>query len=326
MPVSRLDRERGQQSLILTNIATGYSNNQFVGENLFPVVTVDKEVGKVPKWGKEAFKTFKTRRAMGADSNEMDLSQFSTIDFRLDENDLEARIDHREYTEALYNVKARAITEVMDKIKLGYELEQANLAQNLALYPSTNKVTKSTGEYYDIASVDFVKDILLRKQKVADLIGQEPNTMLFGGKVWSALRFHPILKDYLYSQNLAPSVTAAMVTEEQMKTIFGVDNFVIGKGLYVDPPAPGAEIGPFKNIWGNSIILAYVAPPSGMETTPFKPSFGYTLRKSGYPYADEDTKPNKKVDWVRATDMYAIKIVGTESAYIIDDPITPANY
>ena len=41
---------------VLTNLAIGYSNTQTVGEVLCPFVEVEKEAGKIPKFGKEAFK------------------------------------------------------------------------------------------------------------------------------------------------------------------------------------------------------------------------------------------------------------------------------
>ena len=41
---------------VLTNLATGYTNEQFVGDQLMPFVLVDKEGGKIPLFGKEHFK------------------------------------------------------------------------------------------------------------------------------------------------------------------------------------------------------------------------------------------------------------------------------
>ena len=51
---------------VLTNIARGYRNAQFIGEALFPVVSVDKEGATIPKFGKEAFRLWETERAIRA--------------------------------------------------------------------------------------------------------------------------------------------------------------------------------------------------------------------------------------------------------------------
>jgi len=55
---------------VLTTIARGYKNAQLISEALFPVAPMDKEGGKVPQFGKEAFRIYKTERAPRADSNE----------------------------------------------------------------------------------------------------------------------------------------------------------------------------------------------------------------------------------------------------------------
>ena len=54
---------------VLTNLSVGYSNADLVGDVLFPFVPVDKEGGKIPKFGKEAFKIYNTERALRARSN-----------------------------------------------------------------------------------------------------------------------------------------------------------------------------------------------------------------------------------------------------------------
>ena len=40
---------------LLTEISRGYSNASLIGTKLFPIVTVDKEGGKIPQFTKEAF-------------------------------------------------------------------------------------------------------------------------------------------------------------------------------------------------------------------------------------------------------------------------------
>ena len=56
---------------VLTNLARGYSNAAFAGTVLFPVVNVNKEAGKIPLFGKEAFTIYNTERALRAKSNKI---------------------------------------------------------------------------------------------------------------------------------------------------------------------------------------------------------------------------------------------------------------
>ncbi len=54
---------------VLTEISRGYTNAALIGTNLFPVVSVTKEAGKIPQFNKEAFKIYNTERAIRAKSN-----------------------------------------------------------------------------------------------------------------------------------------------------------------------------------------------------------------------------------------------------------------
>jgi hypothetical protein len=53
---------------VLTNLSVGYSNADLVGDVLFPFVPVDKEGGKIPKFGKK-LQDLQHRSALRAKSN-----------------------------------------------------------------------------------------------------------------------------------------------------------------------------------------------------------------------------------------------------------------
>ena len=71
---------------VLTNLATGYTNEQFVGDQLMPFVLVDKEGGKIPLFGKEHFKVYSTERALRAKSNRINPEDIGEVDVALDEH------------------------------------------------------------------------------------------------------------------------------------------------------------------------------------------------------------------------------------------------
>ncbi len=41
---------------VLTKLAQGYANNELVGDTIMPIVEIPKEAGKVPKFGRQAFR------------------------------------------------------------------------------------------------------------------------------------------------------------------------------------------------------------------------------------------------------------------------------
>ena len=54
---------------VLTSLARGYRNAQFISEGLFPVAELDKESGIIPLFGKEAFRLWETERAIRVHQN-----------------------------------------------------------------------------------------------------------------------------------------------------------------------------------------------------------------------------------------------------------------
>jgi hypothetical protein len=301
---------------VLTTVCRGYSNNELIGNKLFPEASVTEMGGKIPLWGKEDFKIWNTKRALRADSNEMDGAWLSTTPFAMTEHDLQQRLDYLELENAkMIPLEAKAAQNVMNSILLGYEKEQADLAQNLATYGSDNKETL-TDNFYNEDAIDWIELIHTKKNVLSSFIAKDPNLMVIGRKVWDNLKFHPILKSYI---TVAPSLFQAVATLDKLKEILEIENIVVGNSRYLSGDT-------FDYCWGNNIILAYVTPPSPIGRTPYEPCFGYTLRKNGFPYADKYDTNGGKIRNVRATDCYDIKVVGAESALIINNPIDPLVY
>lgn len=298
---------------ILTTVARGYSNTEYIGDKLFPIVNVEKEGGKIPLWGKEAFRLWSTERALRADSNEMDGAWLDTISYSLTEHDIQQRLDYRETEEAMLNIESIAAQNVMDQILLGYEKKQADLIQNVSTYPTDNKVTL-TDDFFNEAGIDWIEIIHQKKALLSSIIAKDANTMVLPKKVWDKLKFHPKLKSYI---TVNQDMFQAVASIQKLQEILEIENILIGKTLYSENGTT------FSPIWGNNIVLAYVKPPSGIERSPYEPCFGYTLRKNGYPFADKYELSNGKIKVVRATDNYDIKVVGSESAYLIKNPIDP---
>lgn len=304
---------------ILTDIARGYQNEEFIGEKLFPLVQVDKSKGKIPLWGKDAFKVYDTKRALRADSNEIEGSWLTTDSYETQEHNLVQKLDYLEIAEAMLNLETHAVTEVSELIALGREKEVADLAQNLSTYPAGNKVTL-TDDYYNEDAIDFIQKIGEKCDALSNKIGKYPNTCIIGGQAWAKLRFHPKLKTYLGVSISGNDLFTVKANAQKLAELLEIPTVLIGRSLYT------TDNSTFTKIWGNNIILAYVTPPSGVARNIYQPCFGYTLRLKGNPFSDKWDVDNGTIRKVRTTDNYGIKVVGAESAYIINNPIDPSVY
>ncbi|WP_432719853.1 major capsid protein [Jeongeupia wiesaeckerbachi] len=293
---------------VLTSLARGYRNAQYIGEGLFPVAEMEKEAGIIPRFGKEAFRLWETERAIRGKSNVMTADDPDTLDVVLREHDLSYPVDYREQAESMFNEEAKAAKRVKDAIDLGREVAAARLAQNSNTYLAGAKVTLAGAAKWVNGGGDPIKDIEDGKEVVRQRTGMRPNTVAMGAAAYASLKFHPKLAAALGTQE------RKLITLEHLKAIWGVEHIHIGEALAAD--GNGAT----GDIWGDNVILAYVAKPGAGESADHDiPSFGYTLRKKGMPETDKYNAEGNKVQYVRHTDVYKVVVVGADAGYLIAD-------
>lgn len=293
---------------VLTSLARGYRNAQFIGEGLFPVAELDKESGIIPLFGKEAFRLWETERAIRAKSNVMTADDADTLDVVLREHDLAYPVDYREQAESMFNEEAKAARRVKDAIDLGREVRAAYLAQNPNTYQTGARVTLSGSSQWSSGGGDPIKAVEDGKEVVRQRTGMRPNTAVIGAAAYASLKFHPKLAAALGADK------DKLITLEHLKAIWGLENIYVGEALAANGQ------GALGDIWGDNVVLAYVAKPgAGQANDHDVPSFGYTLRKKGMPETDKYDAEGNKVEYVRHTDIYKVVVVGADAGYLIAD-------
>lgn len=290
---------------VLTNLATGYTNEQFVGDQLMPFVMVDKEGGKIPIFGKEHFKVYATERALRAKSNRINPENIGSVDVALDEHDLEYPIDYREDAESAFPLQARAVNTVVEGIRLRHEVMVAEVAQNAANYGAGNKIILSGASQFTHASSDPEGVVSDAKAAVRAKVVKEPNTLVIGYATWRVLKRHAQLKAIL------SDTRPRLVQLADLRDIFEIENIVIGRAV------KASDAGVTSDIWGDSMVLAYVPRTSG-DRSPYEPSYGYTLRKKGNPVVDTRTEDGK-IELVRNTDIFRPFLLGADAGYLVSD-------
>lgn len=298
---------------VLSALALGFSNAEFVGDRLLPFVGVDKEGGKIPTFGKDAFKVYSTERALRAKSNRISPEDIDGIDIALDEHDLEYPIDYREDAEAAFPLQSHATFRVTEGIRLRHEKMVADMTQNPANYGANNKLALAAGSEFSDPDSDPEGVIDDAKAAVRNGIVKEPNTAVIGYKSWRALKRHPQLKAIL------SDTRSRLVQLADLREIFEIENIFIGKGVYQ------TDDGQVVDLWGDTMVLAYVpkgAPAKAGDApvrSAYEPGFGYTLRK-GSPMVDTRTEDGK-LEIVRNTDIFRPYILGADAGYLITNTV-----
>ncbi len=303
MPEGRLQQLRVVDP-VLTELSRGYSNAAFIAEALFPIAEIAKEGGKIPQFGKDAFRIYDTERAIGADPKRIQPGARSTIPVVLTEHSLEYPMDKREDEESMFDEQTYGTNVTTEGINLKREKLSADLAQAESTYENGMKVALAgTEKFSDKTSSDPIGVVEDGKEAVRKKIGVRPNTLVMGAAVFADLKFHPqLVEKFKYTNK-------GIVTLELMKEIFNIENIVVGEAVYT------AEAG-FADLWLDNMILTYVPKKTNMRSV-YQPSFGYTIRKKGNPVVYRYDEPNGKVTVVQATDIFEVKVVGAESGYLI---------
>jgi hypothetical protein len=291
----------------LTNLARGYTNDDHVGEALFPVAYTDKEAGKIPQWGKESFKIYKTERALRAKSNRIMPEGTTPINFVCEEHDLEYPVDYREGQESMLPLELHATRTVTDVIDLRREKMCADFCQNPDTFPEGNKVTLSgTDQFTDYDNSDPLAVFEEGKEAIRAKIGRYPNTMVLGALTYKVLKHHPKLIELIkYSMK-------GIVTVDLLQELTDIPDVRVGRAIYAD------DDDNFHDLWSDVAVMAYVPKNRGENGTPYEPSFAYTLRKRGNPLVDKYDEA-KKLLLIRNTDIFVPKVVGAEAGYLIQD-------
>ncbi|XXQ69001.1 hypothetical protein ACKLNO_03850 [Neisseriaceae bacterium B1] len=311
MSGAHLRKLRGQIDPVLTNLAVGYKQAEFVGEKIFPVVITDKEGVQVPTFGKGSFVEYETERAVGAASNVITLDGMKLLPVVLEEHDLAAGVDYREDAESLFDEFAKATRRVVSGIQLRQEVETATLLQSKNTYESGHYQDLSAAhKWSDYTNSDPVKDIANAKNTVRAACGTRPNMLVLGASVAHALSYHPALQAVLGSNE------RKLITPELMKVIFDVDEVIIGNAI--SAPAPNKQT---KDVWGNfaALIVRPKVITSGNDEG--EPAFGYTFRRKGMPVVDRYSEQGNKVEFSRYTDIRKVAAVGGACGFLFDKAV-----
>lgn len=308
MSASRLDDLRTIDP-VLTSISQGYSNNSFVAEHLFPMITVSKLKGKVPIFSKDAFIVRDTLRAVRADSNRIPPSSFDLVSFETKERDVEMAIDYIEEEETVdfASYENQITKQLVDSVSLAKEKEAADLAQSTSNYiTALKKVLLSTEAFDDYASatdpLSIIKDGM---NAVRARIAKYPNTMVMGAKTFNALSRHPKILDKI------KYVGIGKATIDIIKELTDIPNIHVGLSVYTDDGIA------FSDVWSDNIVLAYIDQNESGRRSEFNPSFGYTFQRQSMPEVDTYYENGGKVKVIRYTDNYGLKVTASDAAYLI---------
>ncbi len=298
---------------ILTNLAQGYSDPEFVGFTLFPPVPVAVAGGQVLEFGKESFRRHSTARAPGTEIKRVTYGYLGKP-YALENHAIAGQVPVETQRDAKavpgIDTAAGAAELAMKIVRRGLEVQQATVATNAANYGNNNKIALTgAGKFSDPASTPILAMDGFR-EAVRSSCGLYPNAGVFSALAWIAFKNNPSVKATL-SDNRSRTVTLA-----DARDLLQIPNLAIGTAVgYVDSADNFNANG---DLWGNNIVLGVTALGSKSNAMP---SYGYTYTMSGHPaffnpYYDPGTN-----SWVYPAVYERIPVLsGIASGFLVQNP------
>lgn len=254
----------------LTNISTAFvqSRSNFIASRVFPTVPVSKQTDKYftfdqNDWFRDEAQVRPpaTESAGGGFNIGTDSYSCAVYAFHKDLDD-----QTLSNADAPLNLESAAAEFVAQRMLLKHEIEWAATYFTTGVWGTDNT---SATDWDTYATSTPLTDVETARRTILSTTGFEPNTMVVGYDVFSALKNHPDIVD-----RISPT-SPEVITETVMARLFEVDNFFVTRAVKATNTEGATDA--YSFVQGDNALLCY-APSSPSLMTP---SAGYTFAWSG---------------------------------------------
>lgn len=259
----------------LTNISVAFMQkaNKFIAEKVFPMVPVQKKSDTYYTYDRDAwFRDEMEKRAPGTESAGSGYS-LGTDSYNADVWALHKDVDDqiRSNSDQPLDADRDATLFLTKKGFLRKEKEFQSSFFTTGLWTGSTTGTDIVPSVkWDNASSTPIEDVDAEADAMEQKTGYRPNTMVVTSDVHRALKNHPDIRDRI------KYVQKAILTEELLAALFGVERYLVARATN-NIAAEGAALD-MNFIFGSAqAFLCYANPtPSLLE-----PSAGYTFTWTG---------------------------------------------
>lgn len=294
---------------ILSNVSVAYKNDDYIAEQVFPVVKVAHPSGKYFQYDTSKFRVAQSLRGMGSKTNEVDRGISQSTAFVIKEHALKELVPDEEVKQSPQPLTPEmdATENVTERILVQKEKELADYMANESNL--TNYTTLSgTSQWSDYENSDPIDDVRDAKAEVHAKIFKEPNTLILGKETYNKLVDHPDIIDRIKYSALG------VATPELMARLFDVQRVLIGGAGYEG--ATEGQSSSMSYIWGKHAWVAYIAPRPAIKQI----SLGYHFQDE-VRAVDKWYVKDEKGTFVRVTDRYTREVVSVDCVYFIKNAV-----
>lgn len=252
----------------LTNLSIQYKNEDFIGTQLLPVVTVGEVSGLFFKYGKRD-------RLATPD----DLMQGRSLPNEVTETRSTANYSCKDYAlrdfvsvktlkdqDAPLDEMADAVACVNDAIAFREEKRIAGVMTTAANFANTTTLS-GTSQWNDYTNSDPIADIETYRDLIWSGMGSTKLVAYCGLAVWNKLKHHPkLIAEFKHVSGLKS------LSRQQIAEYFELDDLLVSKAW--EDTANEGQTASYGRLWGKHFGICRVAQTPGIRTA----AFGYTMR------------------------------------------------
>jgi hypothetical protein len=292
---------------LLTNISISYQNPEYIVDKIFPIVPVNKQSNKIPKYDQSHWFRDEARlRTPGTKSQRGGFSVDTSATYFCDRYSygFEIADEQRDNQDAPYNMDRDGTEFATDKVLMRREVSFAGKYFTTGQWGSADKTggTDFT-KWSDYGGSQPLVDIANFKDGVEAVIGREPNMGVLGKLVQLQLRWHPDIVDLI--KYTAGSAAPAKPTTETIANVFDLQALLVGRAIYTTSPEGTAETSvTYTRVWGKNMLLLYTPARPSLLTPAAGYCFVWQRVDSALTYVKRMRDEEREVDVLEANTYF----------------------
>jgi hypothetical protein len=315
------ERKTIKTDKVLSNISVGFHPNGAISDMIAPNIEVNIQTGIYKKFSKDNWRVEDTLRKSGAPARKANTFTASNETYYAQRHSLKDSINDDDRANADDPIKRTFDKMVTRRLKtkliIGKEVDSASVLFNTSNFAGKTEALSGDNQWNaNNGATSYPIDVILSKHEtVIKNCGKKANTVVMGHEVFTVLKTHPQLANYV-SANVDKKIM-----ESKMAEMFEVDRVLIGSMPYNSAAEGLTESNNF--IWGKKLLLAYVSPNPAIDEPSLMYSFRWKFGNVGMidnvkKWRDEELES----DWIEVNTTYDHKIVSNDCGYLLDTVIS----
>ncbi|MCX8113672.1 MAG: hypothetical protein N3D71_01175 [Burkholderiaceae bacterium] len=296
---------------LLSQVAINYRPSGMIGDQIFPIVPVQKETDSYPVFNRgEVFAIEKTLRTRTAEAMRVTRSvssaQYACKNYALA---YDMPIEDRANMDAAFQFELEAgrVRYLTDKLMLDMD---RRILQTARTNVATTFLCGSSWAAPGASAGDPFSQIVQAIEQVKGTTAERPNSIIFGWRAYQWARRNLNMRNLINGTNNGRGI----VSRQQIQEALEVDRLLVAEAFF--NPSNEAQTATFSTVFPADAVLVYYAPLAPSRETP---SFGYSFRwtspELGTPFAA-----------IRHPFESRTRVDGIEVQYYQDERVTGSDY